>query len=355
MKFSFKNIKDVKNVKKVYMQVVLFAMIIHITYIAIYAYLSVPFLMMYNIGSVIFYIAMMFCVNKEMYRLGVTAVHAEVSLFVAVGVFNGAAGTGMGMYLLAMASMVYFCPYKHKSIPYLFSIGEMLLYAVLRYCSDTYMHPYTIQGIESTILHIYNAFGSFLAILLAAFFSDASAAVTKKKLTDANRELRNIANYDYLTGLQSRRLFMSKIEKRKRRNENGEVTICIGDIDDFKKINDTYGHNCGDYVLQRIAELMRQSVDLKNVDICRWGGEEFLFLFHEDTFSDARECIEKLREKIACHEFIHENKTISVTMTFGMVTRGGGEFDFDMLDKADEMLYDGKHRGKNVVISEAAA
>ena len=140
------------------------------------------------------------------------------------------------------------------------------------------------------------------------------------------------------------------MERIKDSEDNKSVVICIGDIDDFKKINDIYGHLCGDYVLQNISEIMRKSFGFENVDICRWGGEEFVFMFCNDDIDSAFVKVENLRKTIENKNFVYENNNISITMTFGIIERDSGKVDDVLLKSADKLLYRGKINGKNVVV-----
>ena len=344
MKISSKNY-----IKGIYAKVVIMAMAVHVSYIFIFGSLSMLLPMHYNIFSVIFYVMMLFAVKKGSYRFGVTAVHAEVSLFVLVCTLTGAAGVNMKMYLLAMASIVYFCPYRHKSIPYIFAVDEIILYIFLELFEQFYAPAPAIHGAAVIFLKLYNICIVFGVILGSAFLSDVSASVTRKRLTDENRALSRLANYDQLTGLQSRHLFMKHMEKN---SGNTDMTICIGDIDDFKAINDTYGHVYGDYVLQKISEIMKEVLDSDRVDICRWGGEEFLLMFYNIPFQDAYDKTENLRKTISEYNFCFEEKSVHVTMTFGIYNKMGNEEIQSLLNKVDQLLYKGKMKGKNTVVKK---
>lgn len=335
-------IKD--NVKSVYTQIIVLCEIFHISFLFIFKHFSMQIPFMYNIGSVIFYILMLFVVLKGYYRVCIVLVHLEVSAFVTVTVLNGGYSSDFALYLISMATFVYFNPFKHRSVTYIFSICEVLLYIGLTlHCR----HIYSEAEVHIVFVTIYNTVLAVGIILIGAYISDVSATVTHRKLVDENKTLNNLANYDRLTGLQSRRMFMERI---KDSEDNKSVVICIGDIDDFKKINDIYGHLCGDYVLQNISEIMRKSLGLENVDICRWGGEEFVFMFCNDDIDSAFVKVENLRKTIENKNFVYENNNIYVTMTFGIIERDSGKVDDVLLKSADKLLYRGKINGKNVVV-----
>ena len=130
-------IKD--NVKSVYTQIIVLCEIFHISFLFIFKHFSMQIPFMYNIGSVIFYILMLFVVLKGYYRVCIVLVHLEVSAFVTVTVLNGGYSSDFALYLLSMATFVYFNPFKHRSVTYIFSICEVLLYIGLTlHCRHIY-------------------------------------------------------------------------------------------------------------------------------------------------------------------------------------------------------------------------
>ncbi len=179
-----------------------------------------------------------------------------------------------------------------------------------------------------------------------------------KKLEKANRELiilnqklkkRSIT--DTLTGLYNRRYMMKKLKEEKNRCERNNrcFSVIISDIDNFKKFNDKYGHDCGDYVLKAITQTMQDSIRKQDI-LSRWGGEEFLFLLPETDGYGAEVLGEKVRSKIEKTKYKYEDLELSVTMTFGIA-----EFSCDIgidktIKKADEALMKGKETGKNKVV-----
>ncbi|RLE22863.1 MAG: hypothetical protein DRJ08_03480 [Acidobacteria bacterium] len=166
-----------------------------------------------------------------------------------------------------------------------------------------------------------------------------------------NRELDSLSRHDPLTGLSNRRDVMEKTRlehARSIRNKN-PLTICICDIDLFKSVNDTYGHQAGDAVLIKLAGIFRDS--FRETDILgRWGGEEFIFIFPETDSFGAKESVEKLRKRISSTSVRFEGKEIKVTLTFG-ISQCDIEVSIDTcISKADEALYKGKSSGRNRVV-----
>lgn len=164
------------------------------------------------------------------------------------------------------------------------------------------------------------------------------------------QNLRDMVERDPLTSLYNRRGCRSLID---RLSENGiGYTVVMGDIDFFKKINDTYGHAAGDYILKEISALLRGCTKDNNGFASRWGGEEFLLILPRTELKKAQDIISALLDRIRASEFVSDGTQIPVTMTFGIAENGGKE-DFEAaVSRADELLYKGKTSGRNRIVSE---
>ncbi len=165
-------------------------------------------------------------------------------------------------------------------------------------------------------------------------------------------ELQRQAHLDHLTGLPNRRSFMDKSEvelSRAQRYDN-TLSILMLDIDHFKQINDTYGHQAGDIVLKSLAMTFQEV--LRNVDIIgRLGGEEFAAVLAETGIEKATEVAERLREVIASGEVeLSEGNTINYTVSIGITTLIDRNSNIDvLLHEADKALYRAKQSGRNRV------
>ena len=191
---------------------------------------------------------------------------------------------------------------------------------------------------------------------MAKYIKDLQKAndlIRKKnnELTDAYTKLDLLARTDPLTRLSNRRDILEKIkyEAMKFERSGEKFALGISDIDNFKSFNDSYGHDCGDFVLVNLANIMR-SVMRKQDCIGRWGGEEFIFLMPKTDLEGGAVIAEKLRKKIEEEVFYYRDIKLNLTMTFG-ITAYDSIMDIDLcINKADEALYQGKAGGKNVVI-----
>jgi diguanylate cyclase (GGDEF)-like protein len=170
-------------------------------------------------------------------------------------------------------------------------------------------------------------------------------------LSEANLQLAEAARSDPLTDLLNRRGFREEAETEVQRfYRNGRpFSVVLGDVDHFKRINDTYGHACGDYVLRRVADLMKER--LRDVDrAARWGGEELIILLPETETQGAAVLADKLRRIIADSNFQFEGESVSITMTFGVACFRKGETLDNCIARADTAMYHGKKAGRNKVM-----
>jgi diguanylate cyclase (GGDEF)-like protein len=129
--------------------------------------------------------------------------------------------------------------------------------------------------------------------------------------------------------------------------EQCPVSLLIIDIDDFKMVNDTYGHDFGDKVIQEIAGIIKACVGTQNI-VARWGGEEYLVLFTSCyDATQLQQTAEEILTKVSEQVIGYQNTAISVTVTCGGVIREDAESFSQLFIKADEALYKGKREGKN--------
>lgn len=161
--------------------------------------------------------------------------------------------------------------------------------------------------------------------------------------------LREMATTDALTGLYNRAFLVESAERRlsEARRHKQPVSLIIGDIDFFKKINDTHGHDKGDVVLRAVGKLLKTF--FRDEDLpARFGGEEFVILLNHCSLEHAQRKAESLRQTISDLK----PGDLTVTMSLGVTERSGDSETFDQLFKrADDALYKAKHGGRNQVVA----
>lgn len=164
--------------------------------------------------------------------------------------------------------------------------------------------------------------------------------------------LRRLVEEDTLTGLHNRRFGDKKLRQIQENASRTQApfTVAIGDIDFFKRVNDTYGHECGDTVLQQVAEVLKRNM-LGHGTAARWGGEEFLLIFNHMELAEAEAYLQKVMEEIRNISVRYEEQEVRITMTFGLAQGTAGGNIKQLLREADEKLYAGKANGRNCILA----
>jgi diguanylate cyclase (GGDEF)-like protein len=170
------------------------------------------------------------------------------------------------------------------------------------------------------------------------------------KMIEQIKTIKDISNKDYLTNLYNRRYFFQYAESfvKVAQLKKMKIYVAMIDIDFFKKINDTYGHDGGDFTLKQLAEILKKEFSSPDIP-SRFGGEEFCIL----GFYNDKDLIEKkfddLRQKIENLEINFNNKRIKITISIGLYVSDNEKIE-EMISKADLALYDAKNTGRNKII-----
>lgn len=178
------------------------------------------------------------------------------------------------------------------------------------------------------------------------------------KLEEANARLEvekersdYLANNDYLTGIFNRRYMVKKMKEEyiKFLISKEPFSIGIFDIDNFKKINDSYGHECGDFILVSLTRSIKESIR-ENDCFARWGGEEFIIMLPQTDVKNAVILFERIREKVQNTKYNYNGLELNITFTCGVSEIAEKESIDNCIVCADTALYKGKTSGKNKVV-----
>jgi diguanylate cyclase (GGDEF)-like protein len=196
---------------------------------------------------------------------------------------------------------------------------------------------------------VFLANTTFIIIYIFYYLSSYAVYINKSE-----EFLRQKADYDELTGLYNRNRIRFILEHNyaAAKEGNNPFGVAIMDIDDFKKINDGYGHNAGDFVLKRFAGIVDGIVRKCEGQIVagRWGGEEFLILYYGENKEDFYMLLEYIRMKIYEAQFLYDRNRLSVSVTIGMAAFAKDMSLDEIINNADMKLYEGKKSGKNKVM-----
>lgn len=257
-------------------------------------------------------------------------------------------GIGVQTFMFVLAVFCFFARYKHEFI----KISHLIILLIIRmylffYCQNQGPSIQVSQGILDAF-QIVNSVAIFWSIGLISYFFSTDTQALEGKLIEYNEQLKTQASIDPLTGLHNRRSTLEYLEKLLQKAAVS-ISICLCDIDFFKKVNDTYGHDVGDIVLTKVAEAFRKELP-QSCFASRWGGEEFLLIFPQMNGDEARIEPDTLRRKIKTIIFDGGSETFSVSLTYGLV-----EYDFHsdittLLKEADEKLYLGKESGRDRIV-----
>lgn len=175
------------------------------------------------------------------------------------------------------------------------------------------------------------------------FYSAIIRDITKRKTLEW--ELEKLATTDMLTQVFNRTKFYEiiKIETERIKRYNHSLSLILFDIDHFKKVNDTYGHGVGDYVLRTLTKIVKNN--LREIDyLVRWGGEEFIIIAPETDLGKAKILAERIRTAVEDYKF---NRIGTITISLGVTQFTNGDTEDTLIKRADDAMYKAKKRGRN--------
>jgi diguanylate cyclase (GGDEF)-like protein len=187
---------------------------------------------------------------------------------------------------------------------------------------------------------------AFQIELLKVMCNQAATSIANAKL---HAEIEKLATTDSLTGLFNHRVFQERLsgELKKLSRYSEPNSLLLADIDFFKKINDTYGHPAGDFVLKEVSKIIRETI--REMDIpARYGGEEFAAILPRTDSKGAMNIAERLRKAVMNASFSYDTSSLRVTLSIGIATTpSDARTEKELIEKADHALYYAKHNGRN--------
>lgn len=262
---------------------------------------------------------------------------------------------GFQYYIIAIPALVMLGDFRHLAVPIVFSALSTLVLIIIYFYSLTHPPTFHLEEIKSG-LYLFNLVS---VAALITVFSGLFAYTSKQNesiLLKTHEQLYITATTDSMTKLSNRMKTFDLIEDQivRAKRTRKPFTLAIADIDDFKLVNDNYGHDTGDTVIVSIAQLMKNSLREQDI-IGRWGGEEFMIILPDTNINDGKIVLEKLRNNIEKNSTIAKGTSINITITLGVAASNYAETIDEIIKLADNALYEGKRSTKNCIVLAQAA
>ena len=322
----------------------------HLTFIPLFFFLDIPVLAVINIFSVAVYAYCIYGLGDSTLmthddRMIGWLVYAELLIHSSVATYFLGLESGFHYYIYILAILPFFTSRYSLSI-HLTRLAGIIIVAL--FLNNYFRDHHPALQIDRNYIFILGNLNLTIFLLLSSFF----IYIYAQRSDEYHNDLLQHSIIDPLTGLYNRRYMNEYMDRLLQRDsKDTTLSLLVIDIDDFKQINDTYGHDFGDRVIQEVSQILKACVGTHTV-VSRWGGEEFIILFTSYNKEETLESIaKKIIKKVAAHHMTIQDNEISVTLTCGGVTREAQESFSQLFIKADEALYHGKRSGKNCYVS----
>jgi diguanylate cyclase (GGDEF)-like protein len=329
----------------------LVGLIFHAAFIPLFYYLDIKELFYFNFLSVIIYTISLILNYRGKQGLALWLAYFEVNVHAVLAVLLIGWESGFYFYLMAIAPLLFLNPklslFK-KSLTLVIPVFSVIwLHRVMLLDTAVYIFDESIINLLNEI----NAVATILILAYLSFIYSRAVSISEERLRSTSMALEVMAATDPLTDILNRRAMLDEIksEVARYRVSGRPFVLALGDVDDFKSINDEYGHLNGDIVLKKIAAMLGKNFRKGDL-IGRWGGEEFLILLVGTNVDEAEVAIDKVRQNIEDTQIKLGDHLYSVTITFGLCEFRSGMTIDECLHRADLALYLGKSHGKNQTV-----
>lgn len=324
----------------------------HILLLLFFVLTNITLMAAVNIFSVATYIVLYVAIKNDRSRVYIISTTMEIIVHMVLAVVCVGWDSGFWLYFYGCMGMVFYADYfvSRAKLKRMNTICLSVICAVSLFGCLIVSHlrepVYTLEGAVATVVLVINATITFTFIAVLFWLLIDRALYYQG-------ELERQANYDRLTGLVNRNYLIEHLQTLYGQEDLSNYWLAIIDIDDFKGINDTYGHNGGDYVLKGVADLIMGNCG--KLTACRWGGEEFILVGQAEeclTGSSESVCsiLERIRAAVEDYDFDYEGQKINITITIGVAVHMQAQSIDEWINVADKKLYLGKQTGKNKLI-----
>ena len=331
--------------------------VVHVMMVFLFHVMGVWQLSLYNIIVTAYYSYCYTIVREGKVRQGYILTFFEIVVQMVFSTLIIGWDVGFYAYVIALIPLYYYINMflgrgsDHPFTPFLWA---MITFAVFLGTFIMGLHVTPVMVLshpQSVSVFVFNTFFAFQLIAWMSHFLVLGYKKSLNAMAERNATLDEAAGHDPLTKLFNRRTMEESLDTAlEAAKKSGTLfSLVMGDIDFFKKINDTYGHDCGDEALVAVADILKACVRDGDI-VCRWGGEEFLLLIAGNR-SVATTVAERIRSRIENNVVEFEGNKIKFTMTLGVSTYAPGYSLDALVSQADENLYYGKEHGRNQVVA----
>ena len=346
--------RDLKKVP-LYYPLVMGALVVHIVCQVLFLYWNTPVMKFYNLFSIAVFAVSLKYIHRYQRQVVFFAL-LEATAFVIVAMLSMGWDYGFQNWIFAFLIVEVTVPFQERKPFYVLGIFQSVLYIFLFFAIKQKMQWEIIFQLDMLFISLNMA-----AVFVVIFFSDRVLGLSKALefffMQKEMEEIRESVFRDELTGLVSRRRMnqiLAEMNDRLQR-EGMKFYLVFGDIDQFKNINDSDGHELGDRALKQVSDILNR--ELRGDDIvARWGGEEFLILLRSKANGkgplkafEVKEILNRVRRKVEETPLCHQGENIAITITFGGVGSDNYRDIYEMIRQADEQMYKGKKAGRNRV------
>lgn len=317
-------------------------LVLHVIYLILFLIAKLYILVFVDAAVISIYGLFFILLKKKKYYLYALLCGNEYFAFISVTTIMLGFGTGFHFYLIGLCVVSFFTTYfsrdKNPKKSVIWVGLSLAIYLTLYFITKFNAPYYTIdEWLEATLFTIH-------AVLVFVFVASYLVVFLHYALS-LEKKIMNESRTDELTKINNRYGLYDYFDQE---IINSNKVLALFDIDDFKKVNDVYGHVTGDIILKRVAEIT--SSVLKDAFVCRYGGEEFVVVLNEEGDVPFFDRLELLRETVAKEIFTDEGKKFYVTITTGAVKYNEGISLEEWVELADEKMYSGKNSGKNKTV-----
>ncbi len=358
MLYKLPNIRELfKKSLLMYYMIICGMALVHLFYIFFFRSIGSTFLSVLNIFSLLFYIAMFFIFfySRSLSVLNSAVFEVCIHAFWAALIIGP--GNGFEFFiacsLFAGFNLNYITKPTKLQALFMICFAFGLLFGIRFIPGTTDLSGIRVYPVQSALdfIFIFNSLVTIAVFGAMLFIFYTFVKTDKEYLTKQNYRLTELAYMDSLTQLLNRRAMKLRLESALdiKKVCQQEFVIAIADVDDFKQINDNFGHDCGDIVLKAVVDIIKENV--RSTDyVSRWGGDEILILFNQSSISGAMSTIERIHNEVCETKVNYNGEKIPVSLTIGVCGSENYYMYQDVILEADRRLNDGKQRGKHCII-----